>query len=257
MKTTFSKLCDFRDRFTRLRQIMPTSDALRLSMPKARPRELEIYLTPIKHSILLRRGSSDLSCLQNVFLDQEYTTPFQVDPRVIVDGGANIGMTTLFFSRKYPQAKIVAIEPESSNFEILKKNCRGLSNVILVHAALWPVDEDLVIHDPNIEKWAFSVTAKKNGSRSEQVKAITIPSLLRQLGLQYIDILKLDIEGAERELFNEGAESWLGSVGQIIIELHDRIVYGCASAFYSKIAHYPFSQATRADNVFINFKPCV
>jgi len=234
---------------------MPTSHALRLASPKARPCQLEIYLTPIKRKVILRRGTSDLFCLQNVFLDQEYTTPFQVDPRVIVDGGANIGMTTLFFSQKYPRAKIVAIEPESSNFEILKKNCSGLSNVVLIHAALWPTDQDLVIQDPTLEKWAFSVDVKKNGSGSELVRAVTVPALLRQLGIEYIDILKLDIEGAERELFKEGTESWLGSVGQIIIELHDRIVSGCASAFYSKIARYPFNQATRADNVFINFRP--
>jgi FkbM family methyltransferase len=236
---------------------MPANDALRLAFPKGRPCELEVYLKPIKRKVALRRGTSDIFCLQNVFLDQEYTTPFQVNPKVIIDGGANIGLTTLFFSEKYPGAKIVAIEPESSNFEILKKNCGGLANVILIHAALWPTDQELSIQDPTLEKWAFSVSAKANGSASESVKAITVPALLRQLGLEYIDILKLDIEGAERELFKEGAESWLGSVGQIIIELHDRITSGCASAFYSRIARYPFDQATRADNVFINLKPLV
>jgi hypothetical protein len=74
------------------------------------------------------------------------------------------------------------------------------------------------------------------------------------LGVEHIDILKLDIEGAERELFNLGAEAWLGAVGQIIIELHDRFVPGCAFAFYAKIANYPFVQSVRADNVFINFR---
>ena len=158
-------------------------------------------------------------------------------------------------AQRYPHAKIVAIEPETSNFELLKKNCGDLPNVILIHGALWPYDQDLVIQDPKLGNWAFSVAERKNGNGLEFVKAITIPALLRQLELNYIDILKLDIEGAERELFEGGTESWLGSVGQIIIELHDRLVVGCASAFYSKIARYPFAQATRGDNIFINLKP--
>lgn len=137
---------------------MPTSHALRLSFPRAKPRELGIYLTPIKRKVFLRRRTSDVPCLQNVFLDQEYKTPFQVDPKVIIDGGANIGMTTLFFSQKYPRAKIVAIEPETSNFEILKKNCSGLPNVALINAALWSTEQDFVVRDSTTEKWAFSVT---------------------------------------------------------------------------------------------------
>lgn len=238
----------------RLRRIMPTRDALRLTFPKAKTRELGIYLTPIKRNIIVRRGTSDISCLQNVFLDQEYETPFRVDPKIIIDAGANIGMTTLFFSEKYPGARIVAIEPEASNFAILRKNCAGLPNVTLIHAALWPTEQALVIQDSSAEKWAFSVIEGKNSTGSQPVKAITIPVLLRELGVKHIDILKLDIEGAERELFNTGAESWLGTVGQIIIELHDRFISGCASAFYAKITRYPFIQAIRADNIFVNFR---
>jgi len=254
MKNVISKMWKLQARVRSLRRIMRTMDALRLTLPRAKTRELEIYVTLIKRSIVIRRGTSDLWCLENVFLDQEYKTPFQVDPRVIIDAGANIGITTLFFSQEYPRAKIIAIEPEASNFAILKKNCSGLPNVVLINAALWPTEQALVIQDTAVEKWAFSVTGEKNSTGMEQVKAVTIPSLLRQLGVEHIDILKLDIEGAERELFNLGAESWLGAVGQIIIELHDRFIPGCAFAFYAKIANYPFVQSVRADNVFINFR---
>lgn len=235
-------------------QIMPIRDALFLAFPKSRGRKLEVYLTPIGRKVCLRHGTSDVMCLQNVFLDQEYETPFSVDPKVLIDGGANIGLTTLYFSQKFPKAKIIAIEPEPSNFEILKKNCGDLPGVVLVNAALWPTERTLVIQDSSVEKWAFSVAEGSNLSSSELVKAITIPELLRKYNLEYIDILKLDIEGAERELFKEGAESWLGAVGQIIIELHDRLKPGCAFAFYSKITQYPFDQTTKADNVFVNLR---
>ena len=254
MNAVVSKIWRFQDRVMRLRAIMPTSHALRLSFPRAKQKELEIYLAPVKRNVIVRHGTSDVFCLQNIFLDQEYVTPFDVNPKLIIDGGANIGMSTLFFSQKYPRARIVAVEPEISNFEILKKNCEGTPNVTLINAALWPTDQALAIRDSGAEKWAFSVAQRNNSTATGSISAVTIPGLLRQLGLEYIDILKLDIEGAERELFAEGAESWLGSVGQIIIELHDRFVYGCSSAFYSKIVHYPFAQATKADNIFVNFR---
>jgi FkbM family methyltransferase len=233
---------------------MSIRDALFLSFPKSVGRKLEVYLRPVERKVCLRHGTSDVMCLQNVFLDQEYETPFPADPKVVIDGGANIGLTTLYFSQKFPKAKIIAIEPEPSNFEMLKKNCGDLPGVVLVNAALWPTERTLVIQDASVEKWAFSVGEGSSLSNSESVKAITIPELLRKYDLEYIDILKLDIEGAERELFKEGAESWLGDVGQIIIELHDRLRPGCAFAFYSKIIQYPFDQATKADNVFVNLR---
>src|SRR5215469_16248345 len=112
MNTVVSKLWRFKNRVMRLRQIMPTGDALRLSFPRSKQKELEIYLAPIKRKVFVRYGTSDVYCLKNIFLDEEYLTPFDVDPKVIIDGGANIGMSTLFFSQKYPGAKIVAVQPE-------------------------------------------------------------------------------------------------------------------------------------------------
>jgi len=191
--------------------------------------------------------------LEKVFLEQEYKIPFRLDPKVIIDAGANIGMATLFFSQTFPRARIVAIEPEASNFSILRKNCAGLPNVTLINAALWATEQELVIHDAAAEKWAFSVTEGKNVTGLETVKPVTVPGLLNRLGVKHIDILKLDIEGSERELFSIGAESWLGAVRQIIIELHDRFIPGCSYAFYSEITKYSFSQEVQGENIFINF----
>lgn len=254
MKTFVSTVKGLEDRVMNFRRIMSTRDALLLAFPKPKGREFGIHLTPIGRKVFIRHGTSDIMCLQNVFLDREYDTPFPVDPKVIIDGGANIGLTTLYFRQKFPEAKVIAIEPESSNFRMLRKNCAGLTNVYLLNAALWPTERSLVIRDSTAEKWAFSVIEDSDPSNAESVKAVTIPDLMRKFNLKFVDVLKLDIEGAERELFNEGTESWLGAVGQIIIELHDRFNSGCAFSFYSKITHYPFNQATKADNIFISFR---
>ena len=233
---------------------MRARDAFRLIFPQGKGREVKIFLTPVRRNVVLRRGTSDIKCLQNVFLDLEYKTHFRTDPKVIIDAGANIGMATLFFSLHYPQAKIVAIEPEPSNFALLRQNCSALRNVTLVHAALWPTEQALVIQDSQAEKWAFSVKVGESAADLDAVKSVTVPGLLDELEIGHIDILKLDVEGAERELFNRGAESWLGAVGLIIIELHDRFVPGCAFALYSKIVQYPFVQEIEGKNIFINFQ---
>lgn len=254
MKDIFYKLWKFSLRVGSLRRIMRTKDALYLAYFEDKFREVEIYLTPIKRNVVLRCGTSDISCLIQVFVDNEYKTPYEVDPKVIIDAGANIGSATLFFSNLYPNAKIFSIEPEASNFSILKKNCAGLPNVTLMNAALWPNEKTLVIRDSAAEKWAFSVVEGANLTGSESVKAVTIPMLLGRSANGSIDILKLDIEGAERELFNSGAESWLGKVDQIIIELHDKYNPGSACAFYSKITRQPFVQEIRGENIFVKFK---
>lgn len=62
------------------------------------------------------------------------------------------------------------------------------------------------------------------------VLAITVPDLLAEHDIEYVDVFKIDIEGAEKELF-EGDTGWLDRVGAVAIELHDRFKPGCADAF--------------------------
>ncbi len=254
MENLASRFWRFQNGLSRFREIMSARDALRLMLPGNHSGEVQVHVKSIGRNVVLRRGTSDLWCLQNVLLDGEYETPFQVEPKLIIDAGANIGMATIFFAWKYPRARIVAIEPEVSNFDLLQRNCAGLSNVTLVNAALWPTQQTLAINDSAAEKWAFSVAEASSETERGVVKAVTIPGLLRDLGADYIDLLKLDIEGAERELFKNGAESWLASVGQIIIELHDRLVPGCAAAFYARLRDYPFVQDITGKNIFVSFR---
>ena len=77
----------------------------------------------------LRPLSSDLDCLEQVFINEQYRLPFSFEPRIIVDAGANIGAASIYFAKKWPDAKILALEPEESNFGILRKNCARLPNV--------------------------------------------------------------------------------------------------------------------------------
>ena len=252
MRNFIRRIRRLQERIRVLWRIMPLRDAVHLALTENTPGQTHIYLRPVSKEVVIRRRTTDLLCLEKVFIADEYNSPFQLSPQVIVDAGANVGMATLFFARQYPQAHVVAIEPESSNFEILKQNCEGIANVTLIRAALWSENRELKIGNPSGEAWAFMVSDEYCSSdNSPRVPAITVPEILHRLNADHIDLLKIDIEGSELELFSNGSEKWLGQVHFIAIELHDRFVPGCSRAFYSALASRQFSQEVRGENVFV------
>src|SRR6185369_12585741 len=87
--------------------------------------------------ISLRLKTSDIATFKKIFLDREYDFPLEKKPETILDAGANVGFASVFFAQKFPTAKIVAIEPEASNFALLKKNSSPYPNIIPVQGALW------------------------------------------------------------------------------------------------------------------------
>ena len=189
-----------------------------------------------KYPFCLRIPSSDVPTYEQVFIDQEYDFLVEKQPKVIVDAGANIGLASIYFANKYPDAKIIAIEPAQINFELLKENVAPYSNIFPIHAALWNRDEEVNLIDPGLGKWGF-MTEMKHTSENlpsnicHAVKAITVDKIMKDYSLTKIDILKVDIEGAEKEVFSNSS-SWIENVDSIIIELHDRMKQGCSRTFY-------------------------
>ena len=223
-----------------------------------------IHLTPSGFSIPIqaRPGTSDLPTFEKVFIDQEYNFDLPNFPtNLIIDAGANVGYASLFFANRFPQAQIIAIEPESENFAMLQLNTQGFPRIKPVQAALWNKPISLSIANPEAESWEFQVRetapADSNGSdiKARQIPGITIPELIKMSGQQRISVLKLDIEGAEKELFESGSEDWLGLVDMIIIELHDRYRPGCSSTFYRALSPYEFGQFPLGENIFVVLNP--
>jgi FkbM family methyltransferase len=184
----------------------------------------------------LRMPSSDVEIYGQVFIDLEYDFLVETQPEVIVDAGANIGLASIYFANKYPDAKIIAIEPEHSNFEILKENVSPFSNIIPIQAALWNKNEEINLVDPGFGKWGF-MTEMKNSLESlpdhtsHPVAAMTIDQIMKDFKLEKIDILKIDIEGAEKEVFDD-TSAWIDKVNSLIVELHEHLKSGCNRNFY-------------------------
>ena len=252
MSNVIRRIRHLQGRIRFLLRVMPLRDAVYLTLTENSPGEIRIYLRPASKKVVVRRQTTDLRCLEKVFIAGEYNSPFELSPQVIVDAGANIGMATLFFAQRYPHAHVVAIEPEVSNFEMLEQNCNGIANVTLIRAALWPENRELKIENPIGDADTFSVSDKYCSSdRTPRVPAITVPDILHRLNADRIDLLKIDIEGSELQLFSRGSEKWLSQVNFIVIELHDRFAPGCSRAFYSALASRQFSQELRGENVFV------
>jgi FkbM family methyltransferase len=200
-----------------------------------RPVMCRVSRPHLKHEFVVRIPSTDVLVFRQIFDRGEYEFEVRRPPRVIVDAGANVGLSTIFFANKYPDARIIAVEPEARNFAMLANNVAPYANVTPVEAAVWSENTDIDLFDPGIGSWGFLTRRRTDvvaGRWCQKVRGFTIDRLLDDFGLAHVDVLKLDIEGAEREVLNDST-AWIGRVDAIIAELHDRFQSGCRAAFLS------------------------
>jgi FkbM family methyltransferase len=201
-----------------------------------RPGLLEMKRPDVKFPFYLRIPSFDVPTFEQIFIRHAYNFQVKTPPQAIVDAGANIGLSSIYFSNRFPHSKIIAIEPEDGNFEMLKRNTRLYYNIVPVRGALWHENKPLHLVDPGLGEWGFMTQAQGSiderfGVVRHEVPGITVETIMKEQRIERIDILKMDIEGAEREVFRDPS-SWLGRVDALIVELHERIKSGCNRSFY-------------------------
>jgi FkbM family methyltransferase len=148
----------------------------------------------------------------------------ELDSRVptIVDVGANIGLATLYFKRRWPSAEIIAIEPSEPAFAILRRNIaeNGISNVATFNVAVGAREGIAHLYrDPNGGNPTMSLDPSRGGTVAQIIEVKTLSQLLPPK----TDLLKIDVEGAEREvLFELGSAGMLPSIRRLIVEVHHR-----------------------------------
>lgn len=213
-----------------------------------------VYHPPsVQHALQLRAGTSDPEVFEQIYLSDEYDFDYQHTPELIVDAGANIGLAAVYFANRFPKATIICIEPERSNYEILCRNTEPYGpRIRRLRGALWGRPTHLEIRDIGSGEWAFMVE-EIDQPTATSFRAFTVDEILDGSGFDRIDILKMDIEGAEKEVFEGDAERWLGRVDLLILELHERFKPGCEQAVASRVAHYPHDVQARGENVYYSF----
>ena len=251
-RATLNSTRHFLSELRRYGRVFRYDDAIKLVLPANGEKLKRIYSKGLRRWISIRSNTTDLAVALKILENREYEIQMEWEPQLIIDAGANIGVSSLFFAKRFPSALIHAIEPEPQNFALLMSNCEGVINIVPHHAALWSHSARLSIKNENVEKWMFAVEEKPD---SGDVPAITIPEILAMAGASVVDLLKLDVEGAEKAIFSNGAGEWLPSVRVILIELHDRYTPGCSNAFYSSICNRRFSQEVSGENLVVRFSP--
>lgn len=214
-------------------------------------REVAVTVDGISHPIHLRLRTSDISLFEEIIINSEYSFEPSTSPRIIIDAGANIGLTSIFYANTFPLAKIIAIEPEPSNFQMLKRNTDYYSNIFAIQGALWREEAVLNLLNPGTGKWGYQTQKEQNGGIIEgNVHGMTVDKLMEQYGYSYIDILKIDIEGSEKEVFETSA-SWIDKVGTIIVELHDHFKSGCSNSVYAATKNFELRWHKGETNFFM------
>ncbi|MCX3263634.1 FkbM family methyltransferase [Pedobacter agri] len=191
----------------------------------------------IPFSFTIRPLSSDGTVLSQIWEHQEYIHLIEIIKKynyidrvsVIVDAGANIGLTSFFFNHFFPTAKIIAIEPDKENYRMLVKNMELndiFNNTILTfNNALWINNSDqLIISNSFRDGNHWSKTVEISKQQEDYVIPITLKEIINMDGIDHkIDILKIDIEGSETYLFQNESfiENLATSIKFLSLEIHD------------------------------------
>lgn len=165
--------------------------------------------------------TSQLEVVRDVFVEEEYRLPSDDEPvRTIVDLGGHAGVSVLWFRALYPDAEIFAVEPHPETFRRLQANVGHLPRVHLVQAAVWSTDGPRALFASD-QSWAASLISQPTLHHAGQVTCRRLDGLLVELGVESIDVLKVDIEGAEHEVLSTFAG--LSRVRTLVCEYHRQL----------------------------------
>ena len=207
------------DRFKLVRSMSGNWVALRHELT----RSMGYPTSPIRvpgfpRDFAIRPNFWDLDVFRLVFIKRELDDHLPLNPSLIIDGGANIGLTTAFYAQRFPRCKVIAVEPSESNIEILKMNCAAFPNIEVLKGGLWSSSGTLNIVNPGDTSIRFKCGPADPGDK-DSFQAFTVQEIIKSSGFERCDLLKLDIEGAEMNLF-EVSRNWISSVDAVLVEIH-------------------------------------
>jgi len=214
--------------------------------------EIKLKIAEIKNPIIIRAQTSDEYTFQQIFVEKQYSFKYTGQPATIIDAGANIGLAAIYFANRFPNSKIICLEPEQSNFELLKKNTCSYPQISIIRKGLWGSNTFLKVNDNGLDNWGFSVN-ECDRHEPGAIEALSVGSIMQEFTLEQLDLIKMDVEGSEKNIM-ENATDWLPSCKTLVIELHDRMAPGSSEIFFKTILKYaPFQIEIKGENLVCNF----
>ncbi len=199
--------------------------------------KLEVHFHGNKY--ILRVGSTDFLVFDQVILGKEYQPIVDLiknrnkdlNKLNIIDAGANVGFASLFFSYSFRDSLIISLEPEKNNFQALENNIlinEKKGKIIPIEAGIWGKDAEMVLNHSfrDGREWSLNLTeANSKDSDNDKIKGYSLDSILSKQKIQKVDFLKIDIEGGEKNLFDDWGTNInvFKLIKFIAIEIHDEI----------------------------------
>jgi FkbM family methyltransferase len=218
--------------------------------------QYELKTRNAKFPLFCRSQSSDLSVFSQVFVHREYRCLDDLtNVGVVIDCGANVGYSSAYFLSKFPGSTVIAIEPDPGNFGALEKNLAPYGDrVRALRSGVWPYTTGLVMSEAAFRdgrEWARQVRPALPGEVA-QMEAVDLRSVIDGCDGKRISILKVDIEGAEYEIFKSpGWRGWIDRVDRLVIEVHSEDAYRVTMAALEEAGF----EISRSDELIVGRRP--
>ncbi len=158
---------------------------------------------------------------EEIFLGGVYEFKTKLDDPKILDLGANIGLSGIYFKKRYPNCELTVVEPVLSNFRLMQMNLSSFNKINSVNGALCPDNfkhETVEIYSDIKNQWHSNASMIKGNLQLTERSPAIKPS---DVSFNKFDLIKIDIEGAEDFLFSIND---FGDVKEIIIEVHTKLI---------------------------------
>ena len=180
----------------------------------------EVSLVSCGGPVVIRSHSTDISVLRELLLGGTYqvASGLMASSSTIVDLGSNTGLAARWLQAHHPGAKVLCVEPEAGNASLLEENLKRSDSASDVYRACIGSVKRSVQLKSSSGSWGFEMV-EAGEADGELIRVITMDDVLHDHGWNTVDLLKCDIEGAERELF-EGCADWIQCVHLVVVECH-------------------------------------
>ena len=186
-----------------------------------KPITLQVYDHGALNKLKFPLTDVSLFTLYQIFVERMYGIDLPFTPQTIVDLGANLGFASRWLIGKYPNAVVVAVEPEPQNLYYLEENLRGHPKAKIFPGCIYSSNTRVNLMLSN-KADSHKIGEGESQEKYLEVEAIDMPELMKKYGLDEIDFLKMDIEGGEKELFLH-CDAWIRRVKCIAIEIHPSV----------------------------------
>lgn len=207
---------------------------------------------PDSKQLYLRGGGIDIGIFRQIFVNDEYGYDIRSNPDFIIDAGAHCGMASIYFANRFPGLKIVSIEPHEKNFHILKQNSAMYKDIHPVKAAVWHISTSLKLKNPKGDFPSFQFS-ESSEAQLGSTDSVTIDGIVREFNLSGKGLLKMDIEGAEKNIFDytKSAAFIAENFDIIFVEPHERYADGAERSIEEFAQKNNYQVKHRGENIIL------